>query len=112
MVYRHKIALTSFLLVISTNLIAGDWHETDSFYLWSNTYQAEIIRVEVPSGIINPSACSDPDSYMVLSSIAESAQQRIYSTLLAAKMAGKKIQLRIDGCESNKPALINVRLVE
>jgi len=89
---------------------AGEWVDLTDFYLWSNTYLLDIIRVQVGGTVQNPSGCSDSDSYMVLTTLSEEAKQRIYSTLLAAKLAGRPVRLRIDGCESNKPAIISVVL--
>lgn len=109
----NKLAFTlSFVLLTSTNITeaAGVWVDISDFHLWSNTYEYDIIRVEVVSGYQNPSSCSQPDSYMVLTTLSESSKQRIYSTLLAAKMANRGVRLRVDGCQGDRPAIQNVIL--
>lgn len=110
---NNKITFAIFLdLLTSTKLAeaAGVWVDISDYYLWSNTYQNDTIRIEVASGYQNPSGCSDPDSYMVLTTLPEPSKQRIYSTLLAAKMAGRGVRLRVDGCETGRPSVQNVIL--
>jgi hypothetical protein len=85
------------------------------YTLWSNTYAGDTIRIVVTSlDYYNPagSACTNVDSYMVSSAISAEARQRIYSTLLAAKMAGKPVKLSLDTnyCEQARPRVLNVTL--
>ena len=101
-----KLLFLMICVTLAQNVrAAGEWVDLTGFYLWSNTYLLDVIRVEVGGVIQNPGGCSDPDSYMVLTTLSAEAKQRIYSTLLAAKLAGRPVRLRVDGCESNKPPL-------
>lgn len=114
-VYRRcnvkRFVFLAICVAISQNTrAAGKWVDLTDFYLWSNTYLLDVIRVEVGGAIQNPGGCSDPDSCMVLTTLSEEAKQRIYSTLLAAKLAGRPVRLRVDGCESDKPTIISVVL--
>jgi hypothetical protein len=108
---KNIFLLCTLILFCSNTHAAGVWVDISDIKLWSNTYTADTIRVETSEARMNPSNCSDPDSYMVLSTLSEPTQQRIYSSLLAAKMSNKIIRLRIDGCQSERPAIINVVLV-
>lgn len=85
--------------------------ELPDYQLWSTTNGTDVIRV-IPIGTpvsnTQEPACSDPDSYMVKSDLTESSINRIYSTLLAAKMASKPITLVVSGCQLNRPAIVNV----
>ncbi len=93
-----------------------------SYKLWTNAPGAgNAIRISViaPETIYNaPSAggttigCTDPDSYMVSSALPAEARQRIYSTLLSAKLAGRPVRLYVDSnnCESNRPMVMNVTI--
>lgn len=57
--------------------------------IWSNTYLLNIIRVDVGGTIRNPGGCSDPDSYMILTTLSEEAKECIYSTSLAESLDGQ-----------------------
>ncbi len=86
-----------------------------AYTLWSNTYQDNTIRIVLPAGdYYNPAGavCNNVDSYMVSSSITAEARQRIYSTLLAAKLASKPVKLRLDTnvCEQGRPRVLNVTI--
>jgi len=110
----HKFfSRSAFLVVALASVLA---HANDgnngivtlsgAYTLWSNTYSNNTVRIVVASGdYYNPSSCSNLDSYMVSSSISAEARQRIYSTLLAAKLAGKAVKLNVDngGCEGDGP---------
>ncbi|OZG72363.1 hypothetical protein BTA51_16670 [Hahella sp. CCB-MM4] len=87
---------------------AETWKTIQNFNVWSMSNASNLtIRVTgIP--IENPESCSDADSYMVQSSIAESGQDRIYSTLLAAAVSGKPVHISLSGCESNRPRITNV----
>ncbi|MGH8602100.1 MAG: hypothetical protein ACREXR_04785 [Gammaproteobacteria bacterium] len=87
------------------------WVTVSSFRLWSNTYGADTIRIEA-ADYYNPAACSDGDSYMVSSILSGEARQRIYATMLAAKMATKPVRLRLDTstCQDGRPRIVNVML--
>lgn len=87
----------------------------DSYKLWSNTPGSNnVIRISMRAdSVYNPSQnCTDLDSYMVSSVIPEVARQRIYSTLLAAKLAGRPVRLYIDtnACEDKRPRVNNVTI--
>lgn len=49
---------------------------------------------------------------MVSSALSAEVRQRIYSTLLAAKLAGRPVRLYLDtnACESNRPRVNNVTI--
>ncbi len=77
--------------------------------IWSDAGGNNIIRVTTPTqSVVNSWGCLDPDSYMVRSTLAKETQARVYATLLTAKALGKPITARIDGCESNRPAIVSV----
>jgi hypothetical protein len=86
-----------------------------SYKLWTNVGSSSVIRISViaPETIYNASGtCTDPDSYMVSSTLPADARQRIYSTLLSAKLAGRPVRLYIDSniCEDNRPRVNNVTI--
>lgn len=87
---------------------------TEGFTVWSNTYGSDTIRVFPNDGVYNPagSSCSDPDSYMVSTSLSKEAQQRIYATLMAAVMAKHAVDLILDtnGCEDGRPKILHVAI--
>ncbi|MBQ4831574.1 hypothetical protein J8L84_20050 [Alteromonas sp. MMG017] len=86
--------------------------EISTFQLWSTTRGLNIIRV-IPTNsgsLSNPGNCTTLDSYMVRRSLTEEEKSRMYSTLLAAKMAGISVSLEIMGCEENRPAIRDVIL--
>jgi hypothetical protein len=81
----------------------------NEFVLWSDAGGNNVIRVSTPAQeLVNNAGCLEPDSYMVRSSLEKPTQARIFATLLAAKSLGKPVTARIDGCESNRPAIISV----
>jgi len=104
------------VLLAGSNTYAHDgangWVTVQDYRLWSNTNNSDVIRIQVDDGYYNPasSTCPDPDSYMVSTSLSVAAQQRIYSTLLAATMASKPVSLNLstDSCEDQRPKIINV----
>lgn len=86
-----------------------------SYKLWTNVGTGNVIRLSVvaPETIYNAAmTCNDPDSYMVSSALPADVRQRIYSTLLSAKLAGKPVRLYIDSniCEDNRPRVTNVTI--
>src|SRR5688572_17625434 len=68
-----------------------------SMSLWSNIHGDNHIRIQT-TPIVNNWGCIDPDSYVVLPTIAKEAQARIYATLLAAKALSKPITFMVEGC--------------
>lgn len=81
----------------------------NSVQVWSNVYCDNRIRIATPGqAVVNNGGCSDPDSYMVLTTVPKEAQARIYATLMSAKMAGKPVTLHVEGCESGRPAVVSV----
>jgi hypothetical protein len=85
------------------------------YSLWTNTYGDNTIRIMLKTvDYYNPSACpaGNVDSYMVSTGIPAEARQRIYSTLLAAKLAGKPVKLFLDtnSCEQGKPKILHVTI--
>lgn len=92
----------------------------DSYILWANALGSNnVIRMVVKNGDYYNAAgktsagawvCTDVDSYMVSSTLPADARQRIYSTLLAAKLAGKAVRLYVDSntCEDKRPKVYQV----
>lgn len=79
------------------------------YSLWSNTDNGDVVRLSLDNGeYYNPSACTNVDSYMVSTAIPAEARQRIYSTLLSMKLAGKPVKLFVEGCEDGRPRVRNV----
>lgn len=106
-----RIFQVGLLLALTGAPIAhANWATLTNFTLWSNTHSNSTIRLVVPGALVNPSGCTDPDSYMVQSTLSTDAQKRIYATLLAAKLSGKSVQAWVSGCESNRPAILNVTI--
>lgn len=105
----RQLAVASIILYSASSSAASQDIVLNNIEVWSNANGNNIIRVMSPGQpIVNNWGCSDPDSYMVLSSIAKEAQARIYATLLAAKAMGKPITIRVEGCEFSRPAILNV----
>lgn len=106
----------SILVVVLTSLSMFSFADVNvdlnDFELWSTTAGSDLIRV-FPKGVpVNNSAtCGDADSYMVKTTLAPAAINRMYSTLLAAKMSAKPVRLMISGCETNRPAIVSVELL-
>ena len=107
MKYRIIAFLFCFGLLDSVAL-AGSWVSIQNYELWSNTYNDDRIRI---TGITiqNPELCLDADSYMVHNGHPDAIKDRIYSALLSALISGKSIEIYIDGCESNRPRIKNVK---
>ena len=96
--------------LMPNSFAAGVWVDLTDFDLWSNIHTDTNVRIGVAGDIANPSGCSGPDSYMVLSTLPQAIQQRIYSSLLTAKAAERPIKLRVEGCENSRPAVLHVIL--
>jgi hypothetical protein len=97
-----------FVLYTSSFFAASEFVTIQNFRVWSNTYGSDTIRVDTPgSAFINPQSCTDPDSYMVSAELDDKSKARIYSALLAAVMAKKPITLWVNGCERDRPAILN-----
>lgn len=100
-----------FLSVISFPLCADVTVDVADYQLWSTTNGTDIIRL-IPTGVAVNNAqapsCPDADSYMVKSTLSASSIDRIYSSLLAAKMSSKPVTITISGCETSRPAIVNV----
>jgi len=103
------VLLAGALLFTAYAHAAGTVYVTN-FSVWSNTYNDPTIRVTTGETRFNPESCTDPDSYMVDDTLPDLVKNRIFSTLMAAKMAGKKIRLWISGCYANRPAIKTVIL--
>jgi hypothetical protein len=86
----------------------------DSYKLWTNAGSGNVIRISlrVPDYYNASQNCNDVDSYMVASTLPADVRQRIYTTLLSAKLAGKPVRLYIDtnNCEDNRPRVVNVTI--
>ncbi|UTW44511.1 hypothetical protein KFE80_08895 [bacterium SCSIO 12696] len=104
----YKILLIS-VLFLTFPASAGEV-TLENFQLWSTTYGNDVIRVLPVGATVIADGCTDPDSYMVKTSLPEAVKARIYSTLLAAKMAGKTVKITTSACEDNRPAINNVIL--
>lgn len=109
----NYLKYTCAALALGTSLTVGAQSTSDvvlsNFVVWSDTEGNGIIRVTAPNQtIVNNWGCTDPDSYMALATLTKEAQSRLYATLLTAKALGKPITLRLGGCQSNRPAIMNV----
>jgi hypothetical protein len=113
-----KNMLAIFLASISMYSLADINVDLNDFQLWSTTAGSDLIRV-IPKGVpvmtpqINSLAptCTDYDSYMVKTTLTPAAINRMYSTLLAAKMSAKPVTIVLSGCETNRPAIVSVELL-
>ena len=106
MCHCEKI-ITAILFFHSLSAKADVVIDLPDFQLWSTTNGTDM-RV-IPNGVaVSAQGCSDPDSYMVKSTLSAASVSGIYATLLAAKMASKPVTIVISGCESNRPAIVNV----
>lgn len=77
-----------------------------NFQVWSNVGANNVARVTTPgTTVVNPSGCTDTDSYMVSSSLPKDAQARIFAILAVARSTGGSVTLRVSGCENNRPAI-------
>jgi len=91
-------------------------YSTDTFVtlteyeLWSNTYNDSQIRILDLDGVSNPESCTDPDSYFIDPATSDVLENRIYSTLLAAKIGNQEVTVVLNSCWSNRPRIINVIL--
>ncbi len=101
----HILAAT--VLSLHAAAASAQWAQLSSFQLWSTTYGDEKIRV-VPVGVavFNPSACPEPDSYFVPTTLPQESQRRIFATLLTAKTMARNAIVYLNGCESGRPALV------
>lgn len=107
---KKLFCLAMCVAVVQNAGAASAWVTVANYQLWSNFYLGNIIRVEVGGTVENPAGCSNPDSYMVLTTLPDEVRQRMYSTLLAATLAGRSVRLRVHGCETDRPAVISVVL--
>jgi hypothetical protein len=86
----------------------------DSYKLWTNAGAGNVIRISLKvADYYNPAEhCNDVDSYMVAAALGAEVRQRIYSTLLSAKLAGKPVRLYLDtnACEEQRPRVVNVTI--
>lgn len=106
-----RLAPVLFVFFVATSSATSRDVLLNNIRVWSNAGGNNIIRVTTPGElIVNDWDCLDPDSYMVLSTMAKEAQTRIYAALLTARVTGSPITVRIDGCESNRPAIVSVYL--
>jgi hypothetical protein len=114
---KKSIIFAALLMGATSAALAHDgnngWVTISTFNLWSNTYSTDTIRIEA-ADYYNPAgaACNNVDSYMVSSTISSEARQRIYSTLLAAKLANKSVRLSLDTstCQEGRPKILYVML--
>ena len=107
---KKILSILTGMSLMTNTFAVGVWVDLTSFELWSNSYTDSQIRILVADTPVNPSGCADPDGYMVLSTLPQAVQQRIYSSLLTAKIADRPITLRVDGCEDTRPAVLHVIL--
>jgi hypothetical protein len=98
-----KLVLWTLLVSYSAMSSADDIVLT-TFQVWSSASSDNVIRVTTPGqAIVNPDNCSDPDSYMVRTTMAKEAQARVFAVLLTARAMGTPVTVRISGCESLRP---------
>ncbi|ARC92143.1 hypothetical protein B6A42_08580 [Vibrio coralliilyticus] len=83
-------------MIVSSNSIADTWTgpvTIEDIYVWNSTY----INVRV-SPFINSESCNDHQGYQVKTGTEAEWVNRMYSQLLAAHMAGKKVSFLLSGC--------------
>ena len=114
---KNAIKILALTSLLTGTALAHDgnngWVTAKDYTLWSSTNGTDVIRLQVKDGVYNPAGhCTDPDSYMVGRSLTKEAQQRIYSTLLSAKIAGHPVRLQLDtnNCEWSRPKILNVTI--
>ncbi|PCH65672.1 MAG: hypothetical protein COC04_01305 [Gammaproteobacteria bacterium] len=107
-----KYLMVMFVLVFqfSGSAMAEGTFEIENFEVWSNT-TADLDQIRITGATMNnPDGCTDTDSYMVDTTLSEEVRGRIYSTLLAAVMASRKVRVTVDGCIINRPKIVIVRI--
>ena len=101
------------LTLISLNSFAGgDWAELkpDDYLLWPGTYGKDKVRVQLvgDAGLaIDPGNCAADGtySYYVQSTLSQNVINRMYSLLLATKMAKQSLRIYVAGCEDGFPVI-------
>lgn len=104
---RKMMAILALSVVGSVHA-ANNIVPMSDFELWTTTYQDDVIRVIDLNGVKNPETCTNPDSYFVSTALSAKAQERIYSTLLAANFSEKSVRIALNGCQDNRPRLVSV----
>lgn len=100
----------SIAILFPLSAFADVFIDLADYQLWSTTNGTDVIRVVPIGASVNNTqtpTCSDADSYMVKSTLSAASINRIYSTMLAAKMASKPITIVVSGCELNRPAIVS-----
>jgi len=108
-VFFKSIVLISGFITFPTHA-ANTFITLDNFELWSSTYEADTIRINDLNGEQNPETCTDPDTYFVSTAMSLEAQNRAYSTLMAAKLSKQPIQVILSGCQDGRPKVVSVIL--
>lgn len=108
---RSRLKLFCIFMFPSTYSLADGYVEINQYQLWSTINGTNTIRIIPTDSQVDAQECSDPDSYMVKTTLEETAISRIYSSLLTAKMSDKPVKVYIQGCEANRPAIVNVILL-
>jgi hypothetical protein len=104
-----RLLITVFLLLLLPNPSnANTSVDIINFELWSTTNGLDVIRVVPTSAAVVGIGCSDPDSYLVKTTMSDKSVNRIYATLLTAKISSRQVRLFVSGCELNRPAIVNV----
>lgn len=114
-----RVAVFGLVTLASAGASAHDGNgpfvtlNSGSYALWSGTYTDPTIRIILTvSDYYNPATCGNNDSYMVSTTISAESRQRLYSTLLAAKLAGKPVKLVLETannvCEQGRPKVVSV----
>ena len=68
--------------------------------------------MKLKAPVINPANCARSDKYAFLPAAANTKEGLMYSTLLAAAMAGNKVDLGISNafCDFAHPTIYNVKV--
>ncbi len=104
---KFLVLLVIFLL--SSNVYAGSWItlKSEDYYLWPAVYSTDNVRLQLidQSKLIDPSGCksSASDSYFLQANLNTEIKNKIYSLILATKMAKQDIQIWVHGCEGDNP---------
>ncbi|MBA6302364.1 hypothetical protein [Colwellia sp. MB02u-14] len=110
-----KLLVLVVIGLLSSNVFAGSWVtlKSEDYYLWPAVYSTDNVRLQLidKSKLSDPSGCKSvaSDSYFLQASLQTEIKNKIYSLILATKMAKQEIQMWVHGCEGDNPMVQAVR---
>ncbi|PCK01290.1 MAG: hypothetical protein COA42_23255 [Alteromonadaceae bacterium] len=107
---NQKIKISLALMAIVPQLALGWAGERKVTHLQISDFTG-IIYFKTDSTFSNPATCTSTDMYAIRSD--SNLRTEIYSSLLAAQLSGKKINIEIDptNCVNNRPVLKRVEIL-